>query len=236
MLATALEGRLPAAASGVVAAACAAVLLAGSVAAVARAGDSAPVRHALATPTPSHPSSAAPKPEPKPAPPPTPGELIVPLDTKLPAYVRVTDAVAGTGPIDLTKAAAIDSGHHKPTAADKKTMRDLGFVRGQSRAYDDGQRTVVVYVYEWSTSASARAFLAGVRVVHERKGDLWSPSTPHAVGSCRINDGDAVDSEVLQVGRHTFIVAAIRDGSCRHHTDVLKAAKLQYDYAVKHRA
>jgi hypothetical protein len=233
MLASALERRLPARALGLVSVACVAVLTAGSAVAVTRGGDTSrpATRRTAATPSPT--ASPSPTPSPKPS---APVDFLVPLDTKAPAYERVPDKVAGAGPIDLAKAAAIDSGHHTPTAADKKTMKDLGFRRGYSRAWDDGQRTIVVYVYEWSTSASARAFLAGVRVVHERAGDLWTPTTPHSVGSCRISDGDAVDSEVVQVGRHTFIVAAIRDGSCRRHTDVQKVANLQYDFAVKHRA
>jgi hypothetical protein len=227
-----LERRVPARAIGPLALACVAVLTAGSAVAVSRGGDAHPaVRRTAATPSPTASPAASKSPKPL-----GPSDFLVPLDEVLTAYDRVPDKAAGTGPIDLTKAAAIDSGHSRPTAADKKPMKDLGFVRGLSRAWDDGQRTVVVYVYEWGTSASARAFLAGVHAVHVRKGDLWSPSTPHSVGSCLTKDGDAIDSVVTQVGRHTFIVAAIRDGSCRLHTAVEKVAKAQYAYAVEHHA
>jgi hypothetical protein len=233
-LSPSIERRPPTAAVALLAAACATVLAAGGAVAVARAGTTGPA--AAASPAPRPATKAAPRAtkaraKAKPKRPAGVAGWLVPLDDALPAYERIPDKVAGAGAVDVTKAAVIDSGDETPSAKDKALMRDIGFVRGHSRVWDDGDSTVVVYVYEWRTSAGARAYVQGAGAVHERTHDAWDPSTPNATGSCRAKEGDVIDSEVLHVGRHTFIMAVIRDGTCRTHALILKVAKLQYDHA-----
>jgi hypothetical protein len=240
-----LDRRLPPFAVVLVAAVCGSVLAASSAVAVSRntaaphaaargtGGPAGGTQSPSATPGPS--ATPSPSATPAPAPPkkkPGIADYLVPLDDKVPGYDRVPDSVAGAGPMDLTKAATIDGGGKAPTAAQKALFRRLGFVRGHSRVWDDGTNTVVIMVYEWSTAVMARTYLRAAATVHARKGDAWTPATAHAVGSCRTKGGDAVDGEVLQVGRHTFIVGVLRDGSCRRHEAVAKVSALQLAHAA----
>jgi hypothetical protein len=230
---TSLDRRLPAYAVGVVAAACTAVLASGGAVVAARAG--APGRVSSLGPAGQSASpSATPSPtaSPKPKKAVTVADFLAPYDTLVPGFERVSDKLSGGGPIDLAKAAAIESGDRTPSARDKKLIGDAGFVRGYSRVWDDGDVTVVVYVYEWRTPLAARTFVRGAKLVHERRHDAWATGVPYAAGSCRRRDGDIVDGEVLSAGHHTFIVAVIRDGSCSTHTQIARLAKVQYQHAV----
>jgi hypothetical protein len=229
---TSLDRRLPAYATAAVAAACTAVLATGGAVAVARSTTTGGVPVAQPSPvaTPSATPSPVAKPKPKKAV--TVADFLAPIDTEVPGFERVSDRMSGSGPIDLTKAAAIESGDKTPSARSKRLISDAGFVRGYSRVWDDGDATVVVYVYEWRTALAARTFVRGAKLVHERRHDAWTPAATYATGSCRRRDGDVIDGEVLYAGHHSFIVAVIRDGSCAAHTVVQRLAKVQYQHAV----
>ncbi len=238
---TAIERRLPKAAVVALAATCACVLATGSAVAVSRSGDAAgkPAAKAKegAPATPGKSGQAAKPPAKKPAPPKKPARpatvagYLVPLQDKDTDYARLPDSIAGTGKIDLTKAAAIDSGDRTPSRRDKDLLKSIGFVTGHSRVWDSGDNTVVIYAYEWKSSTGAKAFVKGVEVVHRQRKDGWKPALRDAAGSCRIQDGEVVDGEVLAVGKHTFIIAVIREGTCRSHTEVQRVAKLQHQHA-----
>jgi hypothetical protein len=232
-LLSSLDRRLPAYAVAVVAAACTAVLASGGAVVAARAG--APRASSLGPagdgPSPSATPSPTASPAPKPKKAVTVADFLAPYDTLVPGFERVADKLSGGGPIDLTKAAAIESGDKTPSARDKKLIGDAGFVRGYARVWD-GDVTVVVYVYEWKTAVAARTFVRGAKLVHERRHDGWATGVPYATGSCRRRDGDIVDGEVLAAGHHTFIVAVIRDGSCSAHAQVVRLSKVQYQHAV----
>jgi hypothetical protein len=230
---TSLDRRLPSYAAAVVAAACTAVLASGGAVVAARAGTpDARGSAAAASPSASPSAAPAPTPSPKPKRATTIADFLAPYDTLVPGYERVSDAMSGAGPIDLTKAATIETGDNTPSAKDKKLLQEAGFVRGHSRVWDNGDVTVVVYVYEWRTALGARTFVRGAGLVHQRRHDAWTTGVPYAVGSCRRRDGDIVDGEVLSAGHHSFIVAVIRDGSCSAHTAVVRLAKAQYEHAV----
>lgn len=233
---TSLDRRLPAYAVAVVAAVCTAVLASGGAVVAARAGT--PVRSSATGPANGSPSgspSATPSPVASPAPKKaaTVADYLAPYDVLVPGFERVDDRTSGAGPVDLTKAAAIESGDKTPSAREKKLLHDAGFVRGYSRVWGGSEVVlVVVYVYEWDTALDARMFVRGARLAHQRRHDGWTTGLPYATGSCRTRDGDIVDGEVLSAGKHTFIVAVVRDGSCAAHTQVVRLAKVQYEHAV----
>lgn len=157
---------------------------------------------------------------------------LVDVASVLPAYRRVPDKLAGTGPMRVADAAAIDNAGRAPTAKQEQALRALGYVGGQSRAWDDGVRTIVGYAYEWRTDNGARAFLRGVEAVHQGRHDAWRTRTPHAAGSCHREGADIVDSVVVQAGRYTFTFAVVRTGSCGEHLLAERIGRAQYDRAA----
>jgi hypothetical protein len=221
-----VERRLPHRTAAVLAASCATVLAASGAVAVARSADPhpRPVAAPRATPSTTATASAPPK---RAA---TIADFLLPLDEAVPGYDRESDATSETGPIDLNRAAASTNGG-KATAAEKQAILRLGFVRGYSRAFSDADQLVVIYVYEWRTAAQATSYAAHAPHL-QRAAGRWRPGPPGAGGSCRIRKGLAIDTVTMAVGRHTFTVTDIRDGSCATHTESAKIATLQYRHAL----
>lgn len=229
---TTLDGGLPPFAGLLVAALGGTVLAASGAVALNRASDTP--RRRGTTPATHAPGSRPPTggPDGGPSGGGIPVDYLVDVTAVLPAFQHVPDALAGTGAVGLADAARFNNGGRPATAQQQRAMRDLGYAGGQSRAWDDGVRTVVAYAYEWRTENGARAFLRGVVALHAGRRDAWRPHATGSAGGCYREGKDVVDTAVVQVGRHTFTLAVIRTGSCGEHAVADMIATAQHDRAV----
>jgi hypothetical protein len=101
------------------------------------------------------------------------------LIADLPAgYIQQPDTVGDTGPSDLAKAARDDG---KPDAASALTAD--GFLAGYQRlwATSDRNQTIVVYLYDFRTSAGASAYEK--RGITDDENDPESRAVPFPVSS-----------------------------------------------------
>lgn len=232
---TSWDRRLPFGAATVIGAAAFAVAVSGAAAAVLK--DPAPATVAQApAPTPSAAKSAAPKPKPtatKPPKPDSPDDYILDVEKALPGWDRMSDRVAGAGKMGIDDAAELEAGGKEPTEKDRQALRDAGFVRGHSRAWEKGGTTLVVFVYEWKNADGPEIMLTGMRAVNEASAG-WQPSVPHSYGVCRVTDGQVYDSTITAVGKHSFLVVTLRKtGSCTRHDPVANITELMERHARK---
>jgi hypothetical protein len=232
-----LDRRLPFGVGTVVAASLACVLTAGTVAASVRASDDEGGA-VKAAPT----KSSAPRPTTKPTPSPTPIKAVRPVDflldveTASPGFTRIADRIAGAGEMGLEDAAEIEAGGEKVTQEDRDALTELGYVRGHSRAWTDNETTIIVFVYEWKTTSGPATFVQGVKAVSDEQHIGWKPPIAKSYGNC-IAEGDQVhDSVITAVGKHSFLVVAVRKGDCRAHQAVTRFADLQAKHAVSLKA
>lgn len=234
------DRRLPAPAGLVVGLTAAAVLLAGTVTAftkesdpatVAQGGPSAsPTAAASVTATPSAaPTKAAPTKPPKPD---DPSDYLLDITTAFPDYDRLGDRIAGAGPMDLDDAAYIEAGGEKPTDKDREVLRDLGYVRGHSRAWTDGDTTVVVFVYEWKGTDGPLTFVRGMEEVNKGTSAGWKPPIKRSYGVCKKQGDQLSDGVLAAVGKHSLLVITLRDGTCAKHEPVTKMADLMVKHAT----
>ena len=236
----ALDRRVPLVAVTVIAGVCAAVFMAGSAVAVSRDGSPrVPKKQAAAqaaptaSPTPTATPTATPAtpPKPKPKKPKTVADYIAPIEDVLPEYIRVDETDAKSGAIDLNRAAALGDG--KASARDKRVIAGLGFVKGHMREWDGEDSYVIVTVLQWKSSRDALRWVRLQRAIRQERRESWTPKTPNSAGGCQRVDGDALDAQLMAIGRRTYVVAVVRDGTCTKHTEVAKLSKVVYDYAAK---
>jgi hypothetical protein len=228
-----LDRRLPPLSAALVGATTAAVLAGGTVAAFTKnAATASPAALAEATRSPSAAPSASPTAT-RPARADDPSDFLPDVKTVLPDYDRLGDRVAGAGPMDLEDAAFIEAGGKSPREQDRKVLRDLGFVRGHSRAWSDGDTTVVVFVYEWKDTDGPLTFVRGMQEVHKTTNQGWKPPMRRAYGVCQKQGAQTADSVLAAVGKHSFLVIAIRDGACTAHEPVTQVADLVVKHATR---
>ena len=142
-------------------------LLGGAIAAaVVRPGGGGDAK-ARAVPGPASTTTSAPGPSPPSA---SAGPLLTPsasgpgqlvpgnadLFTPPANWVWVPDASAGTGPVDVNKAAALDG----VSALSAVGLRELGFVRGVTRQWQDNGVILVDLVYTFTTAQGASEYSA----------------------------------------------------------------------------
>lgn len=232
------DRRLPFGAATVVGAAAFAVAVSGGAAAVLKDSPAATVAQAPA-PAPAPSKSAAPKPKPKPKPtkpakPDDPSDYLLDVEKAVPGWTRMSDRLAGAGPMDLNDAAEIEAGGEKPTEKDRQVLRDAGFVRGHSRAWrnDDGVM-LVVFAYEWKNAQGPEIMLVGMRHVNEQSAG-WQPAVPNSYGVCRLQNGQIYDATITAIGKHSFLTITLRkDGNCTRHEPVAKITELMERHAKK---
>lgn len=228
-----LDRRLPFGTATVVAASMASVLVAGTATAFVKDGDTTSKPKAAATPSakPSAKATPSAKPSPTRTGPKTPEDYLLDVETVLPGWDRISDRIAAAGVMDLEDAAEIEAGGEKPTQEDRDALTQLGFVRGHSRAWTDGDATLVVFVYEWKDTTGPLTFLRGLEVINGESGTGWKPGIQHSAGACRPQGKQVNDSVVAAVGKRSFLVVTLRAGSCSTHEPVVKIADLQVRHA-----
>jgi len=224
-----LDRRLPFGAVAAVGAVALAVLVGGASAAVVKAPDVVTQAEPSPSPTPSSTPSPTPKPTPKAD---SPIDYLVDVAEAEEGWIRVPDVVAMTGPVDLEDAAVIEAGGKAVTAKDREALRHLGFVRGHSRAWRKGTVTVVVFVYEWKGTDGPLAFVRGMQVVNEGTSG-WQPKTPHTYGVCKRQQSQTYDGGLAAVGKHSFLVVTLREGSCAKHEPAARMIDLVSRYAQR---
>lgn len=217
----ALDRRLPFGTGTLVCATAACVFVSGWTAAYAKRSDAESV---AARPAPST-SSTPGKPD-------SPDDYLVDLAAVVPGYTRLGDRFAGAGPMGLEEAAVIEAGG-SPTEEDRAALRDLGFVRGHSRAWRSDEGVFVVVVYEWKDREGPRKFVSGVSQVTRERGTDWASPLPSSTGVCMAEKGKADDTILAAVGKHSFLMVLTRDGPCRDHSVVTKLAEHVTEHAAK---
>jgi hypothetical protein len=233
---SALDRRLPVDAPTVVGVVALCVLLSAAGTAVVRRDPGSPVVAAAQAPSPTASKTPAAKPTASvpPGKPDEPADYLLDVAT-IPGYHRVSDRLAGAGPMDLEDAAVIEASGDKPTEEDRDALRKLGYVRGHSRVWRKGDdMTFVVVVYEWKTTKGPQLFVKGVEQVTREKDANWKPRIAQATGVCLAEEGEADDTIVAAVGKHSFLMILTREGGCgaAEHAPVTGLA----DRIVKHAA
>lgn len=126
----------------------------------------------------------------------------------------VPDATAGTGAVDAARAAALDG----TGTLSKVGFEQLGFVRGVSRQWDDGQNVLVDLVYTFTNSSGAQAYVNST--VAARRTDPQYQAQPVPAGAppgtvALSNTVQGSTSVVLlyTVGVHAVVLGLVRSGT-----------------------
>ena len=223
----AYDRRLPFGSATMLGASVLGVLVSGTVVAATRDSTSATVTQTG--------SPAAPGGSPKPAPtktekPDEPADYLLDVEAAVPGWTRIKDRAVGAGPMDLEAAAKIEAGGDKVTDEDREALRELGYVRGHSRAWRNFETTVIVFVYEWKSSKGPLTFVRGIKAINE--GDAgWQPKTPASYGMCTAEGGQISDGAVTAVGKHSFLVITLRKGGCGTHEPAAQLTDLIHKHA-----
>lgn len=232
------DRRLPFGTATLVGATVLGLLVSGTVATRVKGTPTASVEQAAPSPAPSATKSAQGKPKPTASPKPVkPIDFLLDVDEAVPGWSQIADSIAGGGEMDLEAAAEIEAGGDTVTEKDRAALRELGFVRGHARAWrhrkDDV--TLVVFVYEWKSKDGPLTFVEGMKAINQGKGG-WVPRTPRSYGVCKLQEPQTYDGIITAVGKHSFLVVTLREGSCETHEPVARIADLVQKHATRLRA
>jgi len=227
-----LDRGLPFGTGTVLAATIGCLLAAGTATAIVKDDGTAKPAAVRQSPSPTPTASRTAAPTPTKAAPKVPADFLLDVESALTGWGRVNDRVAAAGPMDLEDAAEIEAGGEKVEQEDRDALIELGYVRGHSRAWTDGEATLVVFVYEWKGTNGPLTFVRGLEAINKETGTGWKPATPRSAGGCRPQGDQVNDSVVTAVGKHSFLVVVLRTGSCTTHEPVARIADLQAKFAA----
>jgi hypothetical protein len=149
------------------------------------------------------------------------------LMTPPPPWVRVSDSVAHTGPLDLDAAAALDGGGKLSRAG----LLGLGFQSGITRAWQAGDGQLLVLAYTFKTPAGAMGYLQYAQAARNQDSAFNAePVTgvPDAIGY-RSSSAAGVTEVVLLARGRTACIVGVQRPSTPELAEVDGLAKLQYD-------
>jgi hypothetical protein len=207
-----------------------AAVLGGGIAAAATHGSSHPTnpqRAAGPTVPPARPSSTSvPSRAATPASPNAP--VNVDVFSPSPNWFWVPDAAAGTGPVDIQEAAALDG----VSTLSSVGLAQLGFVRGITRQWQSDDTILVDLVYTFRTAAGARAYATST--VHARAIDPAFTAVQPAAGSpsgavsyTTTSAGSHSRVTVFAAGPHAVVMGLVENGTVPDATQLAQFAAAQ---------
>jgi hypothetical protein len=138
------------------------------------------------------------------------GDLFVPPAS----WFWVPDSTAGTGPVDVTRAAELDG----VSALSSVGLSQLGFVRGVTRQWQDDGTILVDLVYTFQNDTGARSYAASTAAA--RASDSTFTSVPAGAGSpAGAVSFTTVSAEshsrviVFSAGTHAVVLGLVQNGA-----------------------
>lgn len=157
----------------------------------------------------SVPAGASSPPPPSPTAPPNPDIFVPPA-----SWFWVPDATAGTGPVDVTRAAALDG----VSALSSVGLTQLGFVRGVTRQWQDNGTILVDLVYTFQTAAGATSYAASTAAARASDSTFTAVPTgagspPGAVSFTTVSAASHSRVTIFSTGTHAVVLGLVQNGA-----------------------